>query len=100
MRRARNGVLCIDEFETAIHYSLLVRFTKFVQELALKFNVQVFITTHSKECISAFIENGYHNDDIAFFTLVRDKQNKVQSIYYDAKNLQSSLENDLEIRGW
>lgn len=96
----RNGVLCVDEFETAIHYSLLVRFSQFVQELAVKFNVQVFITTHSKECISAFIENDYHNDDIAFFTLVRDKQNKVQSIYYDAKNLQSSLENDLEIRGW
>lgn len=96
----RNGVLCIDEFETAIHYSLLVDFSKFVQELSVTFNVQVFITTHSKECISAFIENEYKNEDIAFYTLVRDKQNQVKPIYYSAENLKNSLENNLEIRGW
>lgn len=96
----RNGVLCIDEFETAIHYSLLIRFSKFVQELAEKFNVQVFITTHSKECIAAFVENDYRNDDISFYTLVRDKENTIQAIHYDATALQNSLENDLEVRGW
>lgn len=60
----RNGIICIDEFETAIHYSLLVRFTKFIQELAETFNVQVFLTSHSKECIDAFLKNDYSNDSI------------------------------------
>lgn len=96
----RNGVLCIDEFETAIHYSLLVEFTAFVQQLAQEFNVQVFITTHSKECLTAFIENDVSNEEIAFFTLVRNKQNKIQSIYYDSDALKNSLEQGLEVRGW
>lgn len=96
----KNGVLLIDEIETAIHYSLLIEFTKFIQQLADKFNVQVFITSHSKECIGAFIENGYKNDDIAFFTLVRAKDDKIKSIRYDAENLENELNQNLEIRGW
>ncbi|HHO41919.1 MAG TPA: ATP-binding protein, partial [Epsilonproteobacteria bacterium] len=96
----KNGVICIDEFETAIHYSLLVDFTRFIQELSDMFNVQVFITTHSKECISAFVDNKYRNDNIAFFTMTRDREKKIQSIYYDAKSLQNELEQDLEVRGW
>ncbi len=66
---ARNGVVCIDEFETAIHYSLLVKFTKFIQQLADRFNVQVFLTSHSKECIDAFVNNEYRNDEISAYYL-------------------------------
>lgn len=69
----RNGVLLIDEFETAIHYSLLVEFTKFIHELADAFNVQIFITTHSKECIDAFVKNQYRNEEISAY-LVQDTE--------------------------
>ena len=96
----KNGVLLIDELETAIHYSLLVDFTKFIQELAVKFNVQVFVTTHSKECIGAFVENGIYNQDVNFYTMVRDRDNQVQTIIYDDKTLLNELEQDLEVRGW
>ncbi len=68
----KNGILLVDEFETAIHYSLLVEFTKFIHELADEFNVQVFITTHSKECIDAFVKNQYRNEEISAY-LVQDK---------------------------
>ena len=96
----QNGVLLIDELETAIHYSLLIDFTKFIQELAVEFNVQVFITTHSKECISAFVENKFENDDINFYTMIQDKNNKIQTIIYDSKSLDNELSQGLEVRGW
>ncbi len=96
----KNGVLLIDELETAIHYSLLIDFTKFIQELAIKFNVQVFITTHSKECIGAFVKNNISNEDINFSTMVRDNNNEIKMINYDADTLLNELEQDLEIRGW
>ena len=96
----KNGVLLIDELETAIHYSLLIDFTKFIQELAVKFNVQVFITSHSKECIKAFVNNDSHNEDINFYTMVRDADNKIQTINYDNKSLWNELEQNLEVRGW
>lgn len=69
---AKNGVILIDEFETAIHYSLLVEFTAFVQQLAENFNVQIFLTTHSNECISAFVNNGFDNKVISGFQLNND----------------------------
>ncbi|MFK5975390.1 MAG: AAA family ATPase [Sulfurovum sp.] len=95
----RNGVLLIDELETAIHYSLLVDFTKFIQELAVKFNVQVFITSHSKECIDAFVNNGVHNEDISAYFL-KNKDNQITTKYVGGDRLKYLVENiSLDIRG-
>lgn len=96
----KNGVLLIDELETAVHYSLLINFTKFIQELAEKFNVQVFVTTHSKECISAFMKNDVLNEEVSFFTMVRDDEGQIKIITYNDKELSSDLEQNLEVRGW
>lgn len=79
--------------------ALLVEFTKFIQELAVEFNVQVFITSHSKECIKAFVNNDSHNEDINFYTMVRDADNTIQTINYDSESLRNELEQDLEVRG-
>ncbi len=67
---SKNGVLLIDELDNAIHYSLLKKFTHFIQTLSEEFNVQVFITSHSGECINAFVENDYHNDTLSFYSLI------------------------------
>lgn len=95
----KNGVLLIDELETAIHYSLLIDFTKFIQELAVKFNVQVFITSHSKECIDAFVNNGVYNEDISAY-LLENKENKISTKYVGGDRLKYLTENiGLDIRG-
>ena len=52
----QNGVVLIDEFENVIHASLLNVFALFIHELAIEFNVQVCLTSHSKECIDAFLQ--------------------------------------------
>ena len=70
----RGGVLLIDEFESAIHPQLLRAFTHVVQEMAVEHNVQVFLTTHSKEALDAFITNNYRTDDIAAYALHRRSQ--------------------------
>ena len=96
---SRNGIVCIDEFETAIHYSLLLKFTKFIQELADIFNVQVFITTHSKECIDAFVNNGYKNEDISAYFL-ENTNNQMFTKYIGGERLQYLVDSiDLDIRG-
>ena len=68
---ARGGVLLIDEFESAIHRELLDWFTRLVQELAVEHNVQVFLTTHSKEALDAFVLNDYATHDIAGYAICR-----------------------------
>ncbi|MFS7585239.1 AAA family ATPase [Klebsiella pneumoniae] len=95
----RNGVLFIDEFETAIHYSLLLEFTKFTQQLAERFNVQVFFTSHSGECITAFLNNDYNNDCITGFQLSK-VDDKVVVKRADGERFGYLIKNiDLDIRG-
>jgi hypothetical protein len=67
---AQNGIVLIDEFENAIHTELIGKVCHFIHTLSNLFNVQVFLTSHSKECIDAFIQNVPNVDDFAFHTLV------------------------------
>jgi AAA15 family ATPase/GTPase len=95
---ASNGVLLIDEFETAVHKSLLIDFSRFVHQLAGKFNVQVFLTSHSKECIDSFIQNDYRPEEITAFVM-KEEMGKVVSKYVEGKRLELLLESiDLDIR--
>ncbi len=77
MGYSRNGIICIDELDSAIHKNLLRDFTEFIQAAAVKFNVQVFLTTHSKECIDAFVENNYPDDELTAFALSEENGNVV-----------------------
>ena len=67
----RGGVLLVDEFENAIHTDLLVEFASLVQSLAEKLDVQVFLSTHSKEAVDAFVGNGRRLDDVVGYALHR-----------------------------
>jgi predicted ATP-dependent endonuclease of OLD family len=59
---AEHGVLLIDEFENAIHAALLRPLASFVVELAKQFDVQVFLASHSKEAIDAFVSTDLGSD--------------------------------------
>ncbi|MBT3209492.1 MAG: ATP-binding protein, partial [Bacteroidetes bacterium] len=50
----KNGCVFIDEIENGLHYKSLEILWRTVFEAAKEFNVQLFATTHSYECISAF----------------------------------------------
>ena len=83
---AQGGVLLIDEFENAIHASLLADFTRLVQELAVELDVQVFLTTHSKETLDAWLLNGYRTEDIVGYALGR-ANDRVTVARYDGEQL-------------
>jgi hypothetical protein len=67
-----HGVVLIDEFENALHTSVLTKFSRMIQELAVQFDVQVFLTTHSDEALEAFLRNGYRTEDVTTFRLKRE----------------------------
>jgi AAA15 family ATPase/GTPase len=96
---SKNGIVFLDEFETAIHKSLLTKFSKFVQELAETFNVQVFLTSHSKECIDAFVNNDYLNDQISSY-FIENKSGSIEAIYVDGNELKEYIDSiDFDLRG-
>jgi hypothetical protein len=51
--QARNGMIFIDEVENGLHYSVLKDVWKSLNWLSEEFDVQVFATTHSYECMVA-----------------------------------------------
>ncbi|MDE6489912.1 MAG: AAA family ATPase, partial [Muribaculaceae bacterium] len=92
-----DGILCIDEIDSAIHKGLLIRFAEFVQKLAAKYNVQLFLTTHSKECVDAFSRT--QNEDLMAFALQNTPSNAVDFRYLEGEELKELIDIiDIDIR--
>jgi len=87
----KDGVLCIDEIDSALHNSLMIPFSKFVQQVAEQFNVQVFASTHSKECIDAFVKNDYNISDITAYALI-EEDGHVKCKYIDGERLEQLID--------
>jgi predicted ATPase len=66
---AQHGVMLIDEIENAVHVGLIQTFARLIEELAKRFSVQVFLTTHSKECVDAFVRGGCDVGEISGYGL-------------------------------
>nr|VFJ94147.1 MAG: AAA domain-containing protein, putative AbiEii toxin, Type IV TA system [Candidatus Kentron sp. H]VFJ95477.1 MAG: AAA domain-containing protein, putative AbiEii toxin, Type IV TA system [Candidatus Kentron sp. H]VFK01556.1 MAG: AAA domain-containing protein, putative AbiEii toxin, Type IV TA system [Candidatus Kentron sp. H] len=61
---AKGGMLLIDEFENGLHWEVQEKAWRVVFELAEKLDVQVFATTHSRDCISSFSKVWQENPKI------------------------------------
>ena len=71
---ARGGVLLIDEFETAIHTSAMTRIYSWILKTCKKLDVQLFMTTHSKEALQKVLALNSEpelKDDITLYTLYK-----------------------------
>ncbi len=53
---SENSRLMIDEIDTGIHYSRMKEYLKKVLQSAKSKNVQIFATTHSRECIEYYTQ--------------------------------------------
>ena len=96
---ARGGVLLIDEFENAIHKELLLDFTRLAHELAAELNVQVFLSTHSKEAVDAWVLNDYQIDDVVGYAINR-QEGGARVRRYDGRRLLGLHEAlDFDLRG-
>ncbi len=52
---AKNGVLLLDEVETALHPDALAGIFRFLVDVCRQQNVQLFVTTHSLEAVDAML---------------------------------------------
>ena len=92
-----NGILCIDEIDSAIHKGLLVRFAEFIQKLVYEYNVQLFLSTHSKECVDAFSKAQQEN--MMAFALETTQDDVVDFRYMEGEKLNELISIiDLDIR--
>jgi len=101
----RGKRLMIDEIDTGIHYSRMKHFLKTIFQVAVKNEVQLFMTTHSLECQQAFAEVFeapdmlQHQQNARQYTLIEKPDGQVTAIKRDWKQLEFALETDNETRG-
>lgn len=70
----KNGILLIDEFETAIHTSVMTKLFTWIFKACKKYNVQLFMTTHSKEALQKVLALNSipeFKEDVTLYTLYK-----------------------------
>ena len=58
LMQCQDGILLVDELETAVHASALDKVFTWLINACIQFNIQLFATTHSLEAIDAIIAAG------------------------------------------
>lgn len=61
--KAINGILLVDEIETAIHVKYYDDIFKFVIKACRQFDIQLFATTHSGEAVDGFLATQYNTQN-------------------------------------
>jgi AAA15 family ATPase/GTPase len=101
---AKDGFLLIDEFENGLHYSIQPKVWALIFKLAKDFNIQVFATTHSKDCIESFSEEVLKNDEIEGVVIrisrsvAKNNLDAVIAIEYDEDSMNTTSYQNMEVR--
>ncbi len=97
--QCENGMLLIDEIESGLHYSVLLDVWRLIFKTARDLNIQVFATTHSSDCVKAFQRAAEEDkqDEGMLIRLVR-KGDRIKAFLFDEKELETVVENDIEVR--
>lgn len=96
---AKNGILLIDEIDTGLHYSVLSKMWHLVQSTAERLNVQVFATTHSRDCYESLASISH--DDISegsCVTIQRIEKNAKHAISFTEQEIVAASERGIEVR--
>lgn len=96
---AKDGFLLIDEFENGLHYTVQAQIWELIFKLAKQLNIQVFATTHSKDCVEGF-HSVWENQEQegSLHRLDNDPDEGIIVMPYNSELVGYALENDGEIR--
>lgn len=94
-----NGVVLIDEFETALHTSVMQKVFRIMIDLAKELHIQLFLTTHSIEAVDKLLECAdSHIDDIRIIRLKKKNNRTYARVTNGKEALKGRTENNMEYR--
>lgn len=101
---AKGGFLLIDEFENGLHYAVQERVWALLFEVAEKYDIQIFATTHSWDCIESFTKVAVDRPETegVLFRLGRSvrtsDKGQVIATVFDEAALANVTQADVEVR--
>ena len=94
-------LILIDEIENGLHHSVMQSVWSGIAQFAREFDVQIFATTHSWECIHA-AHKAFSEDELYDFRLHRldriGDDDDIKAVTYDQETLEAALEMEFEVR--
>lgn len=96
---AKNGTLLIDEIDTGLHHTVMSKMWKMICATAKKLNVQVFATTHSRDCWETLADNAVE-DEFADMPIRIHRINKDKKLAttFTNEEMHLALNRDVEVR--
>jgi AAA15 family ATPase/GTPase len=100
----QNGIVLIDEIENGFYYKSLRNIWKAIINAAIKFNVQLFVTTHNYEALQELLHSIEEEslesikDHIKAYTIFKDKNDNNKVTEYNYNQFRNAIENENEIR--
>jgi AAA15 family ATPase/GTPase len=98
----KDGFLLIDEIENGIHYTNYKKLWEIIFEASISANCQLFVTTHSKECIQAFNDVQFENEkcNAQYLEFYKNlKTGLIDASGIDKEQLRYSLTHEGRVRG-
>ncbi|MFA6144741.1 MAG: AAA family ATPase [Sulfurimonas sp.] len=98
----KDDQIFIDEIENSIHYTHLDKLWELILTISKDQNVQVFATTHSKECIESFnrVQRQLEDKETYYFEMYKNiKDNKIEMRSLEDEQLAYELSHEGRLRG-
>lgn len=96
--QCKGGVLLVDEIDTGLHYTVMAKMWKLIFNAAKQFDVQVFATTHSSDCVYSIAELRRDLDGQNSVSLQRIEAGKTSSVPYDPEEISIAAQREIEVR--
>ncbi len=93
---ASGGVLLVDEIDTGLHYTVMEDMWRMISEQAAALSVQVFATTHSRDCcdsLAAAVES-----DVGSVTIQRIDRSRGKAVGITNQAIVAAAERNIEVR--
>jgi len=98
--QSKDGYLFIDEIENGFHYTYLDKLWEIILTISKEQNVQVFATTHSKECIESYarVSKNLEEKDVTYIKMTKLKDGSLNAGIRDYEMIQYNINDDHEVR--
>ena len=98
LANTKGGVLLVDEIDTGLHYSVMGDMWRMVSERAAALGVQVFATTHSRDCFESLAAIVESDSQTAGVTIQRIDPASGRAVRFSNDDILIAAERGLEVR--
>lgn len=98
LSRSKGGILLVDEIDTGLHYTVMRQMWSFVIDVCREFNIQVFATTHSYDCIHSLAFICSDEETAKEITVQHIESGSSESIQYTDSEIKLAARRHIEMR--